>query len=161
VKRVFGFTLLEVLVAIAVAAMIISISSSLLTNLVNIRSTASEQNMNLKYELFLKLLNGDLEATTITPNGVKNIMINFENDNEIRIELMKPIIDPETRMIEIVRVMWLFTDKEVSRKIGTDLFPLKFVYLQMEHKIEEISENVYYLTSRIGDSYKNLILDIR
>ena len=160
-KRVFGFTLLEVLVAIAVAAMVISISSTLLSNLVSIRTIANEQNRNLKYELFLKLLNGDLETTTITPNGVKNITINFENDDEIRIELMKPIIKPESRMLKIVRVTWLFTDNEVSRKIGTDLFPLKFVHLQMEHNIEEISDNVYYLSSKIGDNYKNLILDTR
>lgn len=160
-KRVFGFTLLEVLVAISVAAMIISISSTLLSNLISIRTTASEQNMSLKYELFLKLLNSDLETATIKPTGVKNVTITLRNDDEIQIEIKKPIIVPESRMIKIASVNWVFTAKEVSRQIDTDPYPLKFVSLVMEHSIEEISENVYYLSSKIGDSYKNLILDIR
>ena len=89
-KRILGFTLLEVLVAIAVAAMVISISSNLFSNLISIRASASEQNLSLKYELFLRLLRSDLETTTKNTDGYKNVKISLINTNEIQIKLTKP-----------------------------------------------------------------------
>jgi len=161
VKRILGFTLLEVLVAIAVAAIVISISSSLFSNLISIRASASEQNLSLKYELFLRLLRSDLETTTKNTDGNKNIKINLVNTNEIQIILTKPIVIPDTRMIKLVNVNWKFSDSEVLRQISSDLYPLKIVSTNMKHTLEEINENVFYLSSKIGENYKNLILDTR
>ena len=160
-KRILGFTLLEVLVAIAVAAMVISISSSLFSNLISIRASASEQNLSLKYELFLRLLRSDLETTTKNTDGNKNVKINLVNTNEIQIILTKPIVIPDTRMIKLVNVNWKFSDTEVLRQISSDLYPLKIVSTNMKHTLEEINENVFYLSSKIGENYKNLILDTR
>ena len=160
-KRILGFTLLEVLVAIAVAAIVISISSSLFSNLISIRASASEQNLSLKYELFLRLLRSDLETTTKNTDGNKNIKINLVNTNEIQIILTKPIVIPDTRMIKLVNVNWKFSDSEVLRQISSDLYPLKIVSTNMKHTLEEINENVFYLSSKIGENYKNLILDTR
>jgi prepilin-type N-terminal cleavage/methylation domain-containing protein len=161
VKRILGFTLLEVLVAIAVAAIVISISSSLFSNLISIRASASEQNLSLKYELFLRLLRSDLETTTKNTDGNKNVKINLVNTNEIQIILTKPIVIPDTRMIKLVNVNWKFSDSEVLRQISSDLYPLKIVSTNMKHTLEEINENVFYLSSKIGENYKNLILDTR
>ena len=160
-KRILGFTLLEVLVAIAVAAMVISISSSLFSNLISIRASASEQNLSLKYELFLRLLRSDLETTTKNTDGNKNVKINLVKTNEIQIILTKPIVIPDTRMIKLVNVNWNFSDTEVLRQISSDLYPLKIVSTNMKHTLEEINENVFYLSSKIGENYKNLILDTR
>ena len=160
-KRILGFTLLEVLVAIAVAAMVISISSSLFSNLISIRASASEQNLSLKYELFLRLLRSDLETTTKNTDGNKNVKINLVNTNEIQIILTKPIVIPDTRMIKLVNVNWKLSDTEVLRQISSDLYPLKIVSTNMKHTLEEINENVFYLSSKIGENYKNLILDTR
>ena len=160
-KRILGFTLLEVLVAIAVAAMVISISSSLFSNLISIRASASEQNLSLKYELFLRLLRSDLETTTKNTDGNKNVKINLVKTNEIQIILTKPIIIPDTRMIKLVNVNWKFSDTEVLRQISSDLYPLKIVSTNMKHTLEEINENVFYLSSKVGENYKNLILDTR
>lgn len=160
-KRILGFTLLEVLVAIAVAAIVISISSSLFSNLISIRASASEQNLSLKYELFLRLLRSDLETTTKNTDGNKNVKINLVNTNEIQIILTKPIVIPDTRMIKLVNVNWKFSDSEVLRQISSDLYPLKIVSTNMKHTLEEINENVFYLSSKIGENYKNLILDTR
>ena len=160
-KRILGFTLLEVLVAIAVAAMVISISSSLFSNLIIIRASASEQNLSLKYELFLRLLRSDLETTTKNTDGNKNVKINLVKTNEIQIILTKPIVIPDTRMIKLVNVNWKFSDTEVLRQISSDLYPLKIVSTNMKHTLEEINENVFYLSSKIGENYKNLILDAR
>ena len=160
-KRILGFTLLEVLVAIAVAAMVISISSSLFSNLISIRASASEQNLSLKYELFLRLLRSDLETTTKNTDGNKNVKINLVNTNEIQIILTKPIVIPDTRMIKLVNVNWKLSDTEVLRQISSDLYPLKIVSTNMKHTLEEINENVFYLSSKVGENYKNLILDTR
>ena len=150
-KRILGFTLLEVLVAIAVAAIVISISSSLFSNLISIRASASEQNLSLKYELFLRLLRSDLETTTKNTDGNKNVKINLVNTNEIQIILTKPIVIPDTRMIKLVNVNWKFSDSEVLRQISSDLYPLKIVSTNMKHTLEEINENVFYLSSKIGE----------
>ena len=160
-KRILGFTLLEVLVAIAVAAMVISISSSLFSNLISIRASASEQNLSLKYELFLRLLRSDLETTTKNTDGNKNVKINLVKTNEIQIILTKPIVIPDNRMIKLVNVNWKLSDTEVLRQISSDLYPLKIVSTNMKHTLEEINENVFYLSSKIGENYKNLILDTR
>ena len=160
-KRILGFTLLEVLIAIAVAAMVISISSSLFSNLISIRASASEQNLSLKYELFLRLLRSDLETTTKNTDGNKNVKINLVNTNEIQIILTKPLVIPDTRMIKLVNVNWKLSDTEVLRQISSDLYPLKIVSTNMKHTLEEINENVFYLSSKIGENYKNLILDTR
>ena len=160
-KRILGFTLLEVLVAIAVAAMVISISSSLFSNLIIIRASASEQNLSLKYELFLRLLRSDLETTTKNTDGNKNVKINLVKTNEIQIILTKPIVIPDTRMIKLVNVNWKLSDTEVLRQISSDLYPLKIVSTNMKHTLEEINENVFYLSSKVGENYKNLILDTR
>ena len=86
-KRLSGFTLLEVLVALAVAAMVIAISSNLLSSLINMRASASEQNMSLKYEVLLRVLRGDLENATMKASGKKNISFDLQNANQIKIEL--------------------------------------------------------------------------
>ena len=93
----------------------ISISSSLFSNLISIRASASEQNLSLKYELFLRLLRSDLETTTKNTDGNKNVKINLVNTNEIQIILTKPIVIPDTRMIKLVNVNWKFSDSEVLR----------------------------------------------
>ena len=160
-KRILGFTLLEVLVAIAVAAMVISISSNLFSNLISIRASASEENLSLKYELFLRLLRSDLETTTKNTDGYKNVKISLINTNEIQIKLTKPIVIPNSRMINLINVNWKFTETEVLRQISSDLYPLKIVSTNMKHNLERISDNVYYLSSQIGGNYKNLILDTR
>ena len=83
------------------------------------------------------------------------------NTNEIQIILTKPIVIPDNRMIKLVNVNWKFSDTEVLRQISSDLYPLKIVSTNMKHNLERISENVYYLSSKIGENYKNLILDTR
>ena len=64
-------------------------------------------------------------------------------------------------MINLVNVNWKFTETEVLRQISSDLYPLKIVSTNMKHTLEEINENVFYLSSKIGENYKNLILDTR
>jgi prepilin-type N-terminal cleavage/methylation domain-containing protein len=160
-KKIPGFTLLEVLVALAVAAMVIAISSNLLTSLINMRASASEQNISLKYEVLLRVLRGDLENATMNASGKKNIVFNLQTANQIKIELTKPIINPKSRMLEIANVHWNFTANEVSRELDRDPNPLKLINANMEHSLEPISENVYYLSSRIGTKFKKLVLNAR
>ena len=160
-KRLSGFTLLEVLVALAVAAMVIAISSNLLSSLINMRASASEQNMSLKYEVLLRVLRGDLENATMKASGKKNISFDLQNANQIKIELTKPIINPKSRMIEIANVYWTFTANEVSRKLDRDPNPLKLINANMEHSLEPITGDVYYLSTKIGTKLKKLVLDVR
>ena len=61
----------------------------------------------------------------------------------------------------LINVNWKFTETEVHRQISYDLYPLKIVSTNMKHNLERISENVYYLSSKVGGNYKNLILDTR
>lgn len=64
-------------------------------------------------------------------------------------------------MIEIANVYWTFTANEVSRKLDRDPNPLKLINANMEHSLEPITGDVYYLSTKIGTKLKKLVLDVR
>lgn len=160
-KKLSGFSLLEVLVALTVMSLVTMLSSDMLSNLSQWKSLSHSAQARLKVELLFKTLRADISAATKTSTGQKNIYFTENENGSVEILLSKPVMSPSSGGIKVVDVSWTFTDKAVMRNLDNSKAPLQVDLLNGVYDIKKIDKNIFYFTLQTRNYGLSQILDVR
>jgi len=160
-NRLKGFTLLEILVALTISALVVVLASELLSHTKERRTRATSANNALSFELALTSLRGDVSAAMRAGSGEKNIQISSPSDGVVKISLFRLAFIPLNSRVGMVQVEWIFEASGVSRSISEDIKPVKVDVSSSEHHIRKVDNSVYYLISKVNDVEFAQILDLR
>lgn len=160
-KKLSGFSLLEILVALTVMSLVTMLSSDMLSNLSQWKSLSHAAQARLKVELLFKTLRADISAATKTSTGQKNIYFTENENGSVEILLSKPVMSPSSGGIKVVDVSWTFTDKAVMRNLDNSIAPLQVDLLNGVYDIKKIDKNIFYFTLQTRNYGLSQILDVR
>jgi len=160
-KQIRAFTLIEILVAMLVGSFAVLLASDLISNQTIARSQFKDNHMTLEFEAALKILRSDIEASVKSADGTKNVNFVLDESSGITLSLKKPVYSAGTQNIEVVSVSWAFSKNSVVRSINNDDKPLIIRTKQMEYRLEELQDNVFYFSSESADNNFASVLDLR
>ena len=115
----------------------------------------------LAFEIALKILRGDINASMKSADGRKNVVWVSDNNSSVKFNLNKPVYSRGQQNIEIVKVSWVFSDSSVTRSINNDLIPLNIKTKPMVHRLEKLQDDVLYFKSKSADGKFASVLDLR
>jgi prepilin-type N-terminal cleavage/methylation domain-containing protein len=160
-SKLKGFTLLEILVALIICALVVVLTSELLLHAKERRIRVTSAATAISFELALARLRGDVSAATHARRGNKNVQISSPSDDVIKISLFRLAFMPSKSRVGMVQVEWTFEPSGVSRSISEDIKPVKVDVSASEHRIQKVESNVYYLISKVNDVEFAQIVDLR
>ena len=160
-KKLKAFTLIEILVAMLVGSFVILLATELISYQGKSRSQFSDEQQMLAFEIALKTLRGDINASLKSADGSKNVSVVSDNNSSVTLNLNKPVYSRGQQNIEIVEVSWIFSDNSVTRSINDDLIPLNIKTEPMTHRLEKLQDDVFYFKSKSSDRKFASVLDLR
>ena len=160
-KKLKAFTLIEILVAMLVGSFVILLATELISYQGKSRSQFSDEQQMLAFEIALKTLRGDINASLKSADGSKNVSVVSDNNSSVTLNLNKPVYSRGQQNIEIVEVSWIFSDNSVTRSINDDLIPLNIKTEPMTHRLEKLKDDVFYFKSKSSDRKFASVLDLR
>ena len=160
-KKLKAFTLIEILVAMLVGSLVILLTTELISYQGKSRSQFSDEQQMLAFEIALKTLRGDINASLKSADGSKNVSVVSDNNSSVTLNLNKPVYSRGQQNIEILKVSWVFSDNSVTRSINDDLIPLNIKTKPMTHRLEKLQDDVFYFKSKSSDRKFASVLDLR
>ena len=160
-KKLKAFTLIEILVAMLVGSFVILLATELISYQGKSRSHFSDEQQMLAFEIALKTLRGDINASLKSADGSKNVSVVSDNNSSVTLNLNKPVYSRGQQNIEIIEVSWIFSDNSVTRSINDDLIPLNIKTEPMTHRLEKLKDDVFYFKSKSSDRKFASVLDLR
>ena len=160
-KKLKAFTLIEILVAMLVGSFVILLTTELISYQGKSRSQFDDEQQMLAFEIALKTLRGDINASMKSADGRKNVVWVSDNNSSVKFNLNKPVYSRGQQNIEIVKVSWVFSDSSVTRSINNDLIPLNIKTEPMKHRLEKLQDDIFYLKSKSADRKFASVLDLR
>ena len=160
-KKLKAFTLIEILVAMLVGSFVILLATELISYQGKSRSQFDYEQQILAFEIALKTLRGDINASLKSADGSKNVSVVSDNNSSVTLNLNKPVYSRGQQNIEIVTVSWVFSDSSVTRSINNDLIPLNIKTEPMTHRLEKLQDDVFYFKSKSADRKFVSVLDLR
>tara|TARA_Y100000994_G_scaffold88802_1_gene73423 strand:+ start:128 stop:613 length:486 start_codon:yes stop_codon:yes gene_type:complete len=160
-KKLKAFTLIEILVAMLVGSFVILLTTELISYQGKSRSQFDDEQQILAFEIALKTLRGDINASMKSADGRKNVSVVSDDNSSVTLSLNKPVYSRGQQNIEIVTVSWVFSDSSVTRSINNDLIPLNIKTEPMTHRLEKLQDDVFYLKSKSADLKFASVLDLR
>ena len=146
-KKLKAFTLIEILVSMLVASFVILLTAELISYQGKSRSQFDDEQQMLAFEIALKTLRGDINASMKSADGRKNVSVVSDDNSSVTLDLNKLVYARGQQNIEIVTVSWVFSDSSVTRSINNDLIPLNIKTEPMTHRLEKLQDDVFYLKS--------------
>ena len=160
-KTLKAFTLIEILVAMLVGSFVILLTTELISYQGKSRSQFDDEQQMLAFEIALKTLRGDINASLKSADGSKNVSVVSDNNSSVTLNLNKPVYSRGQQNIEIVTVSWVFSDSSVTRSINNDLIPLNIKFKPMTHRLEKLQDDVFYLKSQSMERKFASVIDLR
>ena len=143
-KKLKAFTLIEILVAMLVGSFVILVTTELISYQGKSRSQFDDEQQILAFEIALKTLRGDINASMKSADGRKNVSVVSDDNSSVTLSLYKPVYSRGQQNIEIVTISWVFSDSSVTRSINNDLIPLNIKTEPMTHRLEKLQDDVFY-----------------
>ncbi len=160
-KKLKAFTLIEILVAMLVGSFVILLTTEVISYQGKSRSQFDNAQQILAFEIALKTLRGDINASMKTADGRKNVSVVSDDNSYVTLSLNKPVYSRGQQNIEIVTVSWVFSDSSVTRSVNNDLNPLNIKTEHMTYRLEKLQDNVFYFKSKSADRKFASVLDLR
>ncbi len=160
-KKLKAFTLIEILVAMLVGSFVILLATELISYQGKSRSQLDDKQQMLSFEIALKTLRGDINTAMKSANGRKNVVWSSDNNSSITLKLNKPVYSKGLQNLEIVTILWVFSDNSVTRSINDDPIPLNIEFKPMTHRLEIVQDDVFYLKSQSKDLKFASVIDLR
>ena len=160
-KKLKAFTLIEILVAMLVGSLVILLTTELISYQGKSRSQFDDEQQMLAFEIALKTLRGDINASMKSADGRKNVSVVSDDNSSVTLDLNKLVYSRGQQNIEIVTVSWVFSDNSVTRSINNDLIPLNIKTEPMTHILEKLQDDVFYFKSKSAGRKFASVLDLR
>ena len=160
-KKLKAFTLIEILVAMLVGSFVILLTTELISYQGKSRSQFDDEQQMLAFEIALKTLRGDINASMKSADGRKNVSVVSDDNSSVTLDLNKLVYSRGQQNIEIVTVSWVFSDSSVTRSINNDLIPLNIKFKPMTHRLEKLQDDVFYLKSQSMERKFASVIDLR
>ena len=160
-KKLKAFTLIEILVAMLVASFVILLTAELISYQGKSRSQFDDEQQILAFEIALKILRGDINASMKSADGRKDVSLVSDDNSSVTLDLNKPVYSRGQQNIEIFTVSWVFSDSSVTRSINNDLVPLNIKTEPMTHRLEKLQDDVFYFKSKSAHHKFASVLDLR
>ena len=160
-KKLKAFTLIEILVAMLVGSFVILLATELILYQGKSRSQFDDKQQMLAFEVALKTLRADVKESTKYADGRKNVVLSSDNKSSVILKLNKPVYSKGLQNLEIVTVLWVFSDNSVMRSINDDLIPLNIKFKPMTHRLEKLQDDVFYLKSQSRERKFASVIDLR
>ena len=90
-KKLKAFTLIEILVAMLVGSFVILLTTELISYQGKSRSQFDDEQQILAFEIALKTLRGDINASMKSADGRKNVSVVSDDNSSVKFNLNKPV----------------------------------------------------------------------
>jgi prepilin-type N-terminal cleavage/methylation domain-containing protein len=160
-KKLKAFTLIEILVAMLVGSFVILLATELISYQGKSRSQFDDKQQMLAFEVALKTLRADVKASMKYADGRKNVVWSSDNNSSVTLKLNKPVYSKGLQNLEVVTVLWVFSNNFVARSINDDPIPLNIKFKSMTHRLEKLQDDVFYLKSQSEDRKFASVIDLR
>ena len=161
IKKLKGFTLIEIIVAISISSVIISSLFFLLSNINILTSfTKDKSNENIEFVYFYHLIKNDLSNSL--PGMINDQQsIYLENQNELIINSMALNIETP----HLVKIKWQIEDKKIFRTLlnfGENVIGKRKLIIELDRetnfKVEKINELSFFSNTRLSPSLLSVII---